>query len=135
MAKSGRLEAVTLLLEVGCAIDAADYDTRTCLHLAASTGNLPICQLLLDRGATVNAKDRWGGTPLRDAVREGRAEVAVLLRGKGGELGYDEVAAAGELCELQPVESAVYPVRGQRPICLLGLSKGSGRSYAPQSAA
>ena len=27
---------------------------------------------------------------------------------------------------IQPAESAVYPVRGQRPICLLGLSKGSG---------
>ena len=33
-------------------------------------------------------------------MREGRKEVAQLLRGKGGELGYDEVAASGELCEL-----------------------------------
>ena len=30
---------------------------------------------------------------------------------------------------------AVRPVRGQRPIGLPGPSEGSGRSYAPQSAA
>ena len=77
LAKQGKLETVGLLLECGCNVNAADYDARTCLHLAASVGNLPICQLLLDRGADVNRQDRWGGTPLRDAVREGRKEVAV----------------------------------------------------------
>ena len=28
-------------------------------------------------------------------------EVAKVLSGKGGELGYDEVAASGELCEVR----------------------------------
>ena len=35
----------------------------------------------------------------------------------------------------QLVESAIYPVGGRRPICLPAPSKGSGRPYAPQSAA
>ena len=61
---------------------------------------MPIVRALLEQGAAVNAKDRWGGTPLRDAVRQGRLEVAAELRSKGGILGYDEVAASGELCEL-----------------------------------
>ena len=43
---------------------------------------------------------RWGGTPLRDAVREGHHAVARSLRQHGGELGYTEVEASGELCEL-----------------------------------
>ena len=75
-------------------------DGRTALHLAASTGNHQITELLISVDADVNAADRWGGTPLRDAVREGRKEVAAALREAGGELGYDEVAASGELCEL-----------------------------------
>ena len=48
----------------------------------------------------VNAQDRWGGTPLRDAVREGRPEVADFLCSREGQLGYDEVMASSELCEL-----------------------------------
>ena len=34
----------------------------------------------------------------------------------------------------QLVQHAVYPVGGQRPVCLPGPSEGPGRSYAPQSA-
>ena len=40
------------------------------------------------------------------------------------------------LKEGQTVENtAVRPVRGQRPVCLPGPSDGAGRSCAPQSAA
>ena len=70
------------------------------MHLASSVGNSKIVEHLLNAGAQVNARDRWGGTPLRDAVREGHREVARVLRAAGGELGFDEVAASGELCEL-----------------------------------
>jgi potassium channel len=81
-------------------ISAADYDQRTCLHLAASAGNLTIVKLLVEAKADVNFKDRWKGTPLVDAVRHGHMEVAKLLRACGGELGYDEKTTSGELCEL-----------------------------------
>ena len=41
-------------------------------------------------------------------MREGRNEVAQLLRSKGGDLGYDEVTASGELCELAKRGSADF---------------------------
>ncbi|KAL1521874.1 hypothetical protein AB1Y20_021525 [Prymnesium parvum] len=100
MARQGNTPVLAMLLECGALVNAADYDKRTCLHLAASEGNLPVCQLLISKNSNVNAKDRWGGTPLRDAVREGHKSVAVLLREQGGELGYDDVQTSGELCEL-----------------------------------
>ena len=60
---------------------------------------MAIVRLLVDKGAAVNAVDRWGGTPLRDAVRESRSEAASILLKAGGEIGYNEVEASGELCE------------------------------------
>ena len=39
-------------------LNAADYDQRTCLHLAASEGNGPIVEFLVQSGADINAKDR-----------------------------------------------------------------------------
>ena len=73
---------------------------RSCLHLAASEGNVSVVASLLEAAADLNTRDRWGGTPLRDAVRHGHMEVARALRAKGGEMGFDEVEASGQLCEL-----------------------------------
>ena len=75
-----------------------------------ATNAVAECELLwlhhaLWCSANVNATDRWGGTPLRDAVREGRTEVAEALRAAGGDLGYNEVEASGELCELSKAGS------------------------------
>ena len=80
---------VQLLLDSGCNANAADYDKRTCLHLAASEGIVPIVEFLLDANADINCADRWGGTPLRDAVREGHRKVAAILKERGGHLGGD----------------------------------------------
>ena len=71
-----------LLLKCGCSVDAADYDQRRPLHLAASVGNEQIVQLLLREGADAQATDRWGGTPLDDAVREKHQHVEAVLRGR-----------------------------------------------------
>ena len=100
LAKNGSLDLLRILLECGCPINAADYDKRTCLHLAASTGNLPICQLLIAQHVSVNAADRWGGTPLADAVRQGHDEVARLLQKNGAELHVNVRDASAQLCEL-----------------------------------
>ena len=81
-------------------VNAADYDKRTCLHLAASEGNLRIVEFLIENGADINFRDRWGGTALRDAVREGHHAVAAMVRQRGGELGLGEKETAGELCDL-----------------------------------
>ena len=98
-AQAGNLEKLELILSSGASVNAADYDKRTCLHLAASTGIKAVVAYLLKKHADHSAKDRWGGTPLSDAVREGHLECAELLREAGAELGYDELTASGELCD------------------------------------
>ena len=100
LARQGSLEKLKVLLTCDINPNAADYDARTCMHLAACTGNPNLINVLLDAKADINSTDRWGGTPLRDAVKHGHTEVAALLKDKGGTLGYGEVEASGELCEL-----------------------------------
>lgn len=51
---------IQVLLSAGCSVNSADYDKRTCLHLAASTGNRHVVEALLDCGVDVNFTDRWG---------------------------------------------------------------------------
>ena len=63
LARAGDLERVQLLLDSGCNANAADYDKRTCLHLACSVGNLRIVEVLRQHGADVNAKDRYAALP------------------------------------------------------------------------
>ena len=58
LARVGDLEKVKLLLAGGCDANAADYDKRTCLHLAASVGNLHIVEELIEAKANVNVQDR-----------------------------------------------------------------------------
>ena len=58
LARVGDLEKVKLLLAGGCDANAADYDKRTCLHLAASVGNLHIVEQLIEFSANVNYQDR-----------------------------------------------------------------------------
>ena len=67
LARDGDLEKIRLLLEGGAGINAADYDKRTCLHLAASEGNLSVVQLLckhegIDVNCKVNLMPRCNGS-------------------------------------------------------------------------
>ena len=87
LCRAGSLETLQLAVSCGAQINAADYDRRTPLHLAASEGNARIVEYLLDSGGDMHAKDRWGGTPLVDAVREGHSTVAQLLRDRGATMG------------------------------------------------
>ena len=80
--RQGLLPELRLLVKCGASVNAADYDKRTCLHLAASEGLHTLAAFLLEAGAHINAKDRWGGTPLRDAVREGRLDDAGQMLGR-----------------------------------------------------
>ena len=83
-ARQGDVKTVEMLLACGLDVNAADYDLRTAIHLAASTGNKHVVEVLLKRSADVNVKDRWGGTALADAIREGHAQVAELIRARAG---------------------------------------------------
>lgn len=50
-------------------MDAADYDKRTAIHIAASEGNLAATKILVGFGASIDAKDRWNNTACDDAIR------------------------------------------------------------------
>ena len=86
-ARNGHRKVVEALVVAGAPIDAADYDRRTCLHLAASEGNVAIVEYLIQAKANLDAEDRWGSTPLRDAVREGHRKVAAMMHQAGAKLG------------------------------------------------
>lgn len=49
-----------MCIKGGVDSNSADYDSRSVMHVAASTGNLRVVQGLLQVGANVNIRDRCG---------------------------------------------------------------------------
>lgn len=110
-ARLGDLDWIKQLVKDGCDVNAADYDLRTPLHLAAAEGKVETVTALIEGGASVHAVDRFGYTPLRDAVEficktddaqassDGAATVAVL-RGVGAGLHISPTELSGVLCNL-----------------------------------
>ncbi|CAM6028813.1 unnamed protein product [Sphagnum balticum] len=74
-----------LLKEDKTLVNAADYDKRTPLHIAATRDHRAVAKILLAEGASINALDRWGSSPCGDAQSEGHAEMVRLLEKNGGE--------------------------------------------------
>jgi hypothetical protein len=74
---------IKALVTFGADVNAADYDSRTALHLASCTGNLEALTKLLELGADVHARDRMGGSPLDDAIREKQYRAMQLLYDAG----------------------------------------------------
>lgn len=68
-------------------VNAADYDSRTAIHVAASKGSYDSIVFLIDKGADVNCVDVFGATPLFEAVRNGHDKCAELLYKHGAKLG------------------------------------------------
>ena len=78
-ASQGDLSEIQRLVAKGINLDDADYDGRTCIHLAASEGHSHIIKYLIGKKVQLSPKDRFGGTPLDDAKRHGFSEVETLL--------------------------------------------------------
>ena len=78
-AYQGDLDEIQRLVANGVDLDEADYDGRTCIHLAASEGKMEVVKFLMAKKVSVDPKDRWGGTPLDDAKRHGHDGVVRLL--------------------------------------------------------
>ncbi len=91
-AADGDLDTIWRLVARGVALDVADYDLRTPLHLAAAEGQADVVAYLCDRLPAVSPLDRWGNTPLDDALRHGHEAIADQLRRRGGTTGRSEVA-------------------------------------------
>ncbi|GBF99143.1 potassium channel [Raphidocelis subcapitata] len=66
-------------LDAGADVNAADYDRRTPLHIAAAEGDFEAVKLLVGAGALAACQDRWGNTPAAEARRAGAAAVAQFL--------------------------------------------------------
>ncbi|KAL3926709.1 MAG: hypothetical protein SGPRY_003177, partial [Prymnesium sp.] len=90
MARLGNIKGIKMLLDGGANVNAANYDGRTCLHLAGSCGSLLVVEALLSHGCDVNFRDRWGATPLAAAVHEGHANVVTVLKQAGGVIRFSE---------------------------------------------
>ncbi|XP_060117567.1 60 kDa lysophospholipase-like [Heteronotia binoei] len=100
-AKTGDLDALKALQNMGGNLSSGDYDGRTPLHVASCEGNLEIVTFLLESGATVYAKDRFGATPLMNAIKFRHPDVISLLRKTGAHLSSQELVNVGtELCSL-----------------------------------
>jgi ankyrin repeat protein len=59
------LDAVTLCLELGADINAANNAGNSALHATAFAGFDTVARLLVESGATLNAKNKKGETPLK----------------------------------------------------------------------
>jgi ankyrin repeat protein/CRP-like cAMP-binding protein len=82
-AYAGELERLRTYATCGADLNAADYDMRTAMHIAASEGCTRIVELLLSFGADANPIDRFGNTPLQDCLRHGHETTATFLRSLG----------------------------------------------------
>jgi len=67
-ASEGNIQALMECKERGISLDAADYDFRTPLHLAAAVGNGEVVRWLIENGAKLTV-DRFGGLAIHDALR------------------------------------------------------------------
>jgi ankyrin repeat protein len=68
-ARSGRLNSVDLMLDIGFDIEArADDLNATGLLYAASNGDLSMAQLLIRRGARLDVTHKYNGNPLGTAI-------------------------------------------------------------------
>ena len=66
-------------------VNAADYDKRTPLHVAATHDCVAVAKILLAEGAALNATDRWGNSPRSEAENAGYKEMVRLLKDYGAE--------------------------------------------------
>jgi ammonium transporter Rh len=94
---TGNKAKVHQILSDGLNADAADYDGRTGLHLAACEGQIDVVKIFLDLSADPNPKDRWEKTPMDEAVKNGHQVVAEMLAKAGGNFGAELGRLEGDL--------------------------------------
>lgn len=79
-------EAIPLLVEKGCSVDATGAYGRTGLGYAAAYGHIDVVRLLLENGADVNFKDENSQTALHLAAQSGRMDIISILLDHGADV-------------------------------------------------
>jgi len=108
-ASKGDLSAIQQQVWRGAALNGADYDLRTPLHLAAAEGRAHVVQFFIEQmqnqGARIdlNPQDRWGGTPLDDAYNHEHVPVIEMLEQAGGVRGNNGLPKLGHTLQSAPV--------------------------------
>jgi len=82
-ASAGDMDELQRLNAMGADLNAADYDGRTAMHLAAAEGQFEVVKYFINKDVNLSPKDRWGGTPLKDARKGKHLKVAEILERKG----------------------------------------------------
>ena len=88
-ARTGKPEAVRVLLAKGAKVNAVGPRNQTALMWAAAEGNLEVVKLLIDAGADLRATLDSGFSPLLFAARNGRHEVVHALLRAGIDVNVD----------------------------------------------
>ena len=78
-AHEGFADVMTILLDYGANVDAANSGGITALHQAAKAGNVDAVCVLVDSGANTNMEDLEGGTPLHAASSHNNGECVKAL--------------------------------------------------------
>eukprot|EP00798_Chlamydomonas_sp_ICE-L_P032551 gene32551-17268_t len=86
------------LLKMNFMPDAANFDGRTGLMVAASEGHKDVVKIMLEQGANPMARDKAGRTALLEAVKGGHEDVVDLLRQAKATLNGEGRVAANEMC-------------------------------------
>lgn len=77
--RSGHIESIDALLELGIPINQKNEIGSTALHIATTIKNVPMIKTLADYGADVNAMDNKGYTALHYAVFAQAATIRTLI--------------------------------------------------------
>ena len=88
-ARSGRVDAVKHLLNVGASINATEvWNGQTALMWAAAEGHVPVVETLLDFGADFRVSSNSGTTALLFATRKGSLDAVRTLLAAGSDVNF-----------------------------------------------
>lgn len=100
--RSGRRDAVQLLINAGAEVDVPTKDDWTALHMAARRGDAEIVGLLLKAGASPAARTQLGETPLMLAcVDSDLATVRTLIKAAPDLINATDIEGVTALCMLR----------------------------------